>query len=68
VQKDQRLLAWAIGISMVGHCLGMIGSGYFEQHGVLLYLNFAFVGFIYEISTSPSAEGQLSLLRNIRVR
>jgi len=68
VQKNLQLLAWAICVSMIAHCIAFAAYGYYGQVGMLLYLNYAFVGFIYEISTSPSAEGQLSLLRNIRVR
>jgi hypothetical protein len=48
VPRDQQWLSWAICVSLVGHCVMFLGLGYFGQIEILLYMTFAFAGFIYE--------------------
>ncbi len=51
-QVKLRFLSWCISVSILGHCLAFIGISYFGQIHMLLYLTFAIVGVIYEISST----------------
>lgn len=46
--RDRQWLSWAMCVSLLGHCVMFIGLGYFGQIEILLYMTFAFAGFIYE--------------------
>lgn len=52
----QQWLAWCICVSLLGHCLSFVGVSYFGQIMMLLYLNFAIVGFIYGVCGEAVAE------------
>jgi len=52
IPTSQQWLAWGICVSILGHCVSFIGVSYFGQIHMLLYLTFAIVGLIYEMSTS----------------
>jgi len=47
---------------MLGHCLSFIGVSYFGQIMMLLYLMFAIVGFVYEMSMRQSEVAAISLV------
>ena len=53
VQVKQQWLAWAICVSILGHCISFIGVSYFGQIEMLLYFMFALVALIYELSFKP---------------
>jgi len=55
IQKDQQLLAWGICVSTIAHCIAFSGYAYFGQNQMLLYLHYAFVGFIYEITADSKS-------------
>ena len=46
----QQWFAWCLCVSVLGHCFSFIGVSYFGQILMLLYLTFAMVGLIYEMS------------------
>lgn len=48
IGRDQQWLSWAVCVSLIGHCIMFIGVSCFGQIQMLLYLTFAFAGFIYE--------------------
>ncbi len=45
-QPKQGLLAWCLFVAILGHCVAFLGVSYFGQIMILLYLNFAIVGFV----------------------
>lgn len=49
-QPKQRVLAWCVCVSILGHCVAFLGISYFGQVRMLLYLVFAIVALIYEMS------------------
>ena len=49
----QQWLAWCLCVSVLGHCIAFFGVSYFGQIKLLLYLVFATVGLVYEISSRP---------------
>jgi len=49
-QPKQRVLAWCLCVSILGHCIAFFGIAYWGPVRVLLYLAFAIVAFIYEVS------------------
>jgi hypothetical protein len=51
VPRDQQWLAWALCVSIIGHCIMFIGVAYFGQIQMLLYMTFAIVGFVYDQNT-----------------
>lgn len=64
VSRDQQWLAWGICVSVFGHCLSFLGVSYFGQIMMLLYLTFAIVAAIYEISNPDRKAGRhLSAVR-----
>jgi hypothetical protein len=50
----QQWFVWCICVAILGHCLSFVGVSYFGQITMLLYLIFAIVGLIYEMSLSES--------------
>jgi hypothetical protein len=56
VPRDVSWLSWGVCISIAAHCVGFFGNSYFGQIQMLLYLHFAFAGFIYEVAANHSAE------------
>lgn len=48
--------AWCLCVSILGHCVSFIGVSYFGQILMLLYLTFAIVALVYDISNRPTAE------------
>lgn len=54
-------LAWCLCVSMVGHCLSFMGVSYFGQIMMLLYVNFAIAGLIYEIMENETPGVQQSV-------
>jgi uncharacterized membrane protein len=48
VPREHQWISWAVGISLVGHCIMFLGLGYFGQIQILLYMTFAVAGFIYQ--------------------
>jgi len=57
VPRDQQWLSWAICTSLLGHFIMFLGLGYFGQIEILLYMTFAFAGFIYEQNALLTAAG-----------
>lgn len=55
--KDKQWLIWCICVSILAHCVSFIGIAYFGQIRMLLYLTFAIIAVIYEMS---SFGGQLA--------
>ncbi|KPJ66653.1 MAG: hypothetical protein AMJ43_07430 [Coxiella sp. DG_40] len=49
----QQCLAWCLCVSVLGHCIAFFGVSYFGQINLLLYMVFAIVGLVYEISSRP---------------
>jgi len=58
LSPQQRWLAWGICVSVFGHCLSFLGVSYFGQIMMLLYLTFAIVAVIYEISSPDRNAGR----------
>jgi hypothetical protein len=56
MSAKQQWLAWCMCVSLLGHCLSFVGVSYFGQIIMLLYLNFAIVGFIYGVYGEAVAE------------
>lgn len=56
VPKTEQRLAWGICVAIVGHSISFIGVSYFGQIMMLLFLTFAFVGFIYDVSLRSNIE------------
>jgi len=52
----QQWLGWCFCVSVLGHCVAFFGVSYFGQIKLLLYLVFATVGLVYEISSRPIAK------------
>lgn len=50
ISVRQQWLSWGICILILGHCISFFGVSYFGQIRMLLYLTFAMVGVIYEMS------------------
>ncbi len=50
IPRNQQWLAWGVCVSILGHCVSFIGVSYFGQIHMLLYLTFAIVGLMYEVS------------------
>ena len=48
--SKQRWLGWCICVSVLSHCLSFLSVAYFGQIMMLLYLTFALVGLVYEVS------------------
>ncbi len=46
----QQWFNWCICVSVLTHCISFMGVSYFGQISMLLYLDFAIVGLVYEIS------------------
>lgn len=42
-----KLAAWSICVMTLGHCVSFIAVSYFGQIKMLLYMNFAIIGFMY---------------------
>lgn len=49
----QQWLGWCFCVSVLGHCVAFFGVSYFGQIRMLLYMVFAIVGLVYEISSRP---------------
>jgi len=60
IPREQQWLAWSICVSILGHCVSFISVSYFGQIHMLLFMTFAIVGLVYEMSLSP-----LSVARSI---
>lgn len=56
VPKTEQRLAWGICVAIAGHSISFIGVSYFGQIMMLLFLTFAFVGFIYDVSLRSNIE------------
>jgi hypothetical protein len=46
---------WCLCVAMLGHCVSFIGVSYFGQIMMLLYLMFAIVALVYELSIPKAA-------------
>ncbi|MBW8042189.1 MAG: hypothetical protein FVQ85_19620 [Planctomycetes bacterium] len=52
-EHKQQFLVWCIFVTILGHCVAFFGVSYFGQIRMLLYMVFAIVGLVYEISSRP---------------
>jgi hypothetical protein len=53
---DARWIAWGLCVTMFGHFVSFWGVSYFGQIILVLYLNFAMVGFVLEYSKKENEE------------
>ena len=58
IPAKQQWFTWSLCVAMLGHCISFMGVSYFGQIVMLLYLMYAIVGFIYEISNKPITNEQ----------
>ena len=57
VPLRRQWLSWGVCVLVLGHCISFFGVSYFGQIKMLLYLTFAIVGAIYEMSMNESQRG-----------
>lgn len=50
MSAKQQWLGWCFCVSILGHCVAFFGVSYFGQIKLLLYMIFAVVGLVYEMS------------------
>jgi len=56
VTETKQWFAWCLCVSILGHCVSFIGVSYFGQIMMLLYLTFAIVSLIYDLSSRKTLE------------
>jgi len=49
-EREHHFLLWCFFVSMIGHCVAFFGVAYFGQIHMLLYLTFAIIAAIFDMS------------------
>ncbi|MBN2457228.1 MAG: hypothetical protein JXB29_11950 [Sedimentisphaerales bacterium] len=68
VPRKEQWLAWAFCVSVLAHCMSFLGVSYFGKIPMLLYLTFAVVAMVYDMSRSPSLANRFTLYEPYRTQ
>lgn len=64
--SQYKWICWAMCVAILGHCVSFFGVSYFGQIMMLLYLQFAYVGFISQRCTMPAPQVKIAIRRRPR--